>query len=88
MPVRNSRYPDDYFDHHTNLNLNKDKIMKLPSHIRSELTTKQLKELRRCIKIAFPEWSRQQHYIALACQPDAAYRFMSNDYFTAKTSTN
>jgi hypothetical protein len=61
--------------------------MKLPSHIKSELTTKQLKELRRCVSIAFPSWARQSQYVSLACSPNAAFRFMQNDAFTDQDKT-
>ena len=56
--------------------------MRLPSDIKSELSSKQLKELRRCVTIAFPHWARQAQYTSLACSPAAAFRFMANDTFT------
>jgi len=56
--------------------------MRLPNNIRSELTAKQLTELRRCVRIAFPTWARDTHYISLACSPAEAFRFMTNDAFT------
>lgn len=59
--------------------------MKLPNHVKSELTSAQLKELRRCVTIAFPHWARQSQYVNLACSPNAAFRFMANDAFSLQT---
>ena len=49
--------------------------------IYSHLSPRQLKELRRCIDLAFPEFNREGQYIRLACQPEAAKRFMSHSHF-------
>ena len=62
--------------------------MKLPAYIKSELSNAQLKELRRCVTIAFPHWARNTQFISLACSPDAAFRFMSNDAFRVQESSD
>lgn len=50
----------------------------------SYLSPKQLKELRRCLWIAYPHYTAANHklaYVNLACQPEAAKRFMAHREF-------
>ncbi len=48
----------------------------------SYLTPAELKELRRCVKIAYPTPAqRKREYQTLACQPTAAARFIKHADF-------
>ena len=52
--------------------------------LHSFLTPAELKELRRCLKIAYPtqtQAQRKQKYQTLACQPTAAARFIKHADF-------
>ena len=55
---------------------------KVADGIYSLLSPAQLKELKRCIAIAYRDEAKQKReYVTLACQPKAAERFMSHHAF-------
>ena len=59
-------------------------IVKVAPDTYSYLSPAQLKELRRCIAIAYPQYSkadRKRQYVTLACQPEAAKRFVLHPDF-------
>jgi hypothetical protein len=59
-------------------------VIKVAPHTYSYLSSAQLRELRRCIRIAYPQYSdeyRRRQYVTLACQPDAAARFVTHPDF-------
>ena len=58
--------------------------VKVADGIYSYLSPAMLKELRRCIGIAYPHYSkadRNRQYVTLACQPEAAKRFINHPDF-------
>jgi hypothetical protein len=62
--------------------------VKVAPGIYSYLSPAQLKELKRCISIAYPQYSaadRRRQYVTLACQPEAAKRFVSHPDFSHTT---
>lgn len=57
---------------------------KVANGIYSYLSPATLKELRRCLSIAYPNNKPKQKrdYVTLACQPEAAKRFMTHPDFS------
>ena len=58
--------------------------IKIAAGIYSFLTRDELTELRRCVGLAYPTLSaadRNSRFITLACQPNAAAKFVQHPHF-------
>ena len=63
-------------------------IVRVAPGIYSYLSPAALKELKRCLAIAYPRSTSQQkrEYVTLACQPTAAARFVKHPHFKTNSA--